>query len=340
MVGRRATGRGLVRQRTWPVDNRAVFISPRRMPLTFRNAYYIKLGAKGLWEADSLDNSRMRIGWNAVDLAELNAGAWDAIEVKLRAGWPAAKKGVATVELNRLRDIAESTEEDIWLTFQGATLWWARLKAGPVMEDDTSKYRETLGPWQNRPLDSNRVLAINELPGKLAAIQGFRGTVCSVSDHALLRRVLSGERSALGATLEAQRTALVATMEKAIQALHWKDYESLVDMVFRQAGWQRVSVLGQQDRGYDLDLRDPVLGERYVVQVKSRASRAEFEETITQFAPDVYRKVFFVTHTPSADLLKATAKELPQHVVLVNPLDLAQLAFNAGLVNWVADKVA
>lgn len=310
------------------------------MPITFKNAYYIKLGEKGAWEADSIAQGRMRIGWDKIALGDMNAGNWTAVEARLRSLWSPEKQAVATRDLNRLRDIVDSTDEDIWITFHGATLWWARLKNGPVEEDAVSKYRETVDGWHSEPLGGGRTLAMNELPGKIVTVQGFRGTVCAIREPELLQRVLSGERSTIASQLTEQRDALVASMQVAIQALHWKDYESLVDMVFRHAGWQRVSVLGQQDRGYDLDLRDPVLGERYVVQVKSRASLEDFSKTIDQFSPTVYRKVFFVTHTPSADLLKATAKELPQHVVLVNPLDLAQLAFNAGLVNWVADKVA
>lgn len=310
------------------------------MPITFKNAYYIKLGEKGAWEADSIANDRMRIGWDHIDLADLNGGAWDRIEERLRSSWTADKQAVATRDLNRLRDIVDSTEDDVWITFHQATMWWTRLKRAPVRQDATSKYRETLHAWRKEPLTGGRVLAVNELPGKIATVQGFRGTVCRISDPALLQRVLSGERSDLAGQLHAQRNALVASVQAAIQALHWKDFESLVDMVFRHAGWQRVSVLGQQDRGYDLDLREPVLGERYVVQVKSRAGLAEFNRTSAEFSADVYRKVFFVTHTPAPDLVAASPLDVPSHVVLVKPEDLALLAFNAGLVNWLADKVA
>ena len=103
------------------------------MPSTssFRNAYYIKLGRGGCWEADSLARSLLRLGWQHQTVDDINAGRWETIERQLREEC-AGKPQVATTDLNRLRDIAESTSDDIWITFHGAKLWWARLADGVV----------------------------------------------------------------------------------------------------------------------------------------------------------------------------------------------------------------
>ena len=34
--------------------------------IRFKNAYYIKLGAGGKWEADSIQTGRARIGWSNI----------------------------------------------------------------------------------------------------------------------------------------------------------------------------------------------------------------------------------------------------------------------------------
>lgn len=299
----------------------------------FANAYYIKLGTGGKWEKDSFSRGLLRFGWKHQSVADINAGQWDTIAAQLQSN---QKPGVATTDLNRLRDIAQSTSDDVWIAFSAAKLWWARLK-GPVREDSISKYRETVDGWHDKSV-SGELLVLNELPGKLAMLQGFRGTACRVLERELLQRVLAGTRSALAESISARRQALAADLEKAIRELHWKDFETLVDLVFRHTGWERVSVLGQQAKGYDLELREPITDERYVVQIKSKANRAELDDTVSQFSPEDYRRVFFVVHTPSRDL--EVSMDLPEHVQIVSPAQLAELALAAGLVQWLESKAA
>ena len=304
--------------------------------LEFRNAYYIKLGRRGCWEVDSLTNSRLRLGWKNQKLEDINEARWKEIELQLRAE-NNVKPQVATTDLNRLRDIATSNPEDIWITFHGAKLWWARLTNDPVQSDHMSKYRQVQGTWSDKSF-AGRLLVTSELPGKIAQLQAFRGTVCRVQEFELLRRVITGERSDLAVDLSQRRNELARSMRNAIQQLHWKDYETLVDLVFRSAGWIRISILGQQVKGYDLELREPITQDKYVVQVKSQASRRDLEETITQFSPSDYRRVFFVVHTPSNDL--SSAMDIPEHVELVPPQRLAELSIDAGLSRWIEEKVA
>lgn len=302
----------------------------------FRNAYYIKLGRGGCWEADSLATGRLRIGWRHQSVDDINSGRWDLIERQLREELK-GKPHVATTDLNRLRDIATSTPDDVWITFHGAKLWWAHLAPGFVEEDAVSKFRNVLGAWSDKSL-TGRLLVANELPGKLAQLQGFRGTACRVQERDLLRRVLEGTRSAFAAQISERRSALCQSLVEAIRELHWKDFETLVDLVFRHAGWVRISVLGQQAKAYDLELREPITNDRYVVQVKSQATRRDLEITVRDFSADDYRRVFFVVHSPAPDL--ADGADLPDHVELVSPDRLAALALEAGLSHWLEEKVS
>ncbi len=306
------------------------------MPLALRKAYYIKLGRAGCWEADAISSGLLRLGWEHQSLTDINTRSWTKIEAELNAEQP-GKLGVATTDLNRLRDITESIQDDIWITFHGAKLWWARLASGPVEADEISKFRRTVSGWQDHTADG-QLLVINDLPGKIAMLQGFRGTVCRVGAYELLARMLAGERSALARQISITADALVEHLMSAIEELHWKDYETLVDLVFRHAGWERVSVLGQQAKAYDLELREPLTGTRYVVQVKSQAALSDLVETAEQFATSDYRRVFFVVHSPAADLKEY--EDLPENVELVKPAKLARLALEAGLIGWLKSKVA
>jgi len=227
--------------------------------------------------------------------------------------------------------------EDVWVTFHSAKLWWARVAPGPVEQDGLSKFRWTSAAWSDKSA-RGRLLVANDLPGKLAQLQGFRGTICRILYPDLLHRVLNGHQSPLAHAIAAERTVLERHLVKAIEELHWKDYETLVDLVFRDSGWVRVSVLGQHEKAYDLELREPITGDRYVVQVKSRARLQDLLNTISAFSAEDYRKVFFLVHSPAKDLAMAT--ELPEHVELVAPARLAELAVDAGLVTWIEDKVS
>jgi hypothetical protein len=305
--------------------------------MDFSKAYYIKLGQGGAWESDAIGTGKLRLGWRRQSLDDINAGRWDVIEHQLRDERSGKQRGVATNDLNRLRYIAESDPGDVWITFHQAKLWWARLSAGEVEQDGISKFRRTAGAWSDRSA-TGKLLVVNELPGKISQLQRFSGTVCKVRLRELLQRVLSGTESALAGSIAAQHSALAESLVLAIKELHWKDFETLADLVFREAGWIRVSVLGQQAKGYDLELREPITGYRYVVQVKSRAGLQDLQATVSGFSSDDYRKVFFVVHSPDDDLLSET--DLPDHVELVLPSRLAGLAIDAGLSGWLKDKVS
>jgi len=257
---------------------------------------------------------------------DINARRWDIIEKQLRTEHRNKPSGVATTDLNGLRSIVESTQDDVWITFFQSKLWWTRLATSKVKQDSNSKFRRTIQPWSDRSANG-RLLVINDLPGKIAQLQGFRGTVCRVQYVDLLRRTLNGTLSPIAIAISEQRASLAQHLTDAIKELHWKDFETLVDLVFRATGWVRVSVLGQQAKAYDLELREPITGDRYVVQVKSRAALSDLLATTTNFSPEDFRRIFFVVHSPEPDLAGAIASpDFPDHIEIVLPQRLGMLA--------------
>lgn len=306
--------------------------------MNFKNAFYLKLGKGDEWAEDSTSTGKLRFGWPHQTLDDINAGKWDLIEEQLRAEHGKAK-GQATRALHGLRIITQSTPEDLWITFYRAKLWWTRLASSPVEQDNFSKFRRTIQPWSDCSV-KNRPLVINELPGRLAQLQGFRWTVCGVRCLDLLNRILAGTLSDLATAISAGRDALARHLTEAIKELHERDFEILVDLVFRHTGWVRVSVLGGQAKAYDLQLQEPITGNLYAVQVKSRAGRAELEATVVDLPADTFERVFFVVHSPANDLTLATGTPGLSHVQFVSPYDLAKLAIDAGLAGWLQDKVA
>ena len=198
-------------------------------------------------------------------LKDMNAGNWDQLKKNIRAGFKGKPPNVATTDFKALKSIIESSSDDIWITFHKAKMWWTRLAPKPIKEDGISKFRKTAIPWSDCAVNG-RLLAINSISGKLSQIQGFRGTACRVKCIDILRRTLNGIQSPLAIAITEQRNCLAKHLTAAIKELHWKDFEILVDLVFRAAGLVRVSVLGQHAKGYDLELREPITEDRYVVR--------------------------------------------------------------------------
>jgi len=304
--------------------------------LTAEHAYYLKLGRAGSWAEDSIRHSKARIEWKSTPLAQINAGEWPAIKKALQA--TSKTTGSGTADANALERFCRSTEADVWVTFHDSKLWWGRLKNGPVTEDETSKYREVLGGWRDRSLKNDLLLA-NQIPGRISQLQGFRGTICNVRDRDTLLRLLSGERSTEYLALAKSKNVLVANTAHAIQNLHWKDFELLVDLVFRQSGWRRVSVLGETMKSVDIELEDPITGDQYQVQVKARATKKTASTCKEQFSGSAFRKYYLVVHTPEPELLDATDLD-DDDFELILPERLARMVVDGGLTSWLLDKIA
>jgi hypothetical protein len=300
-----------------------------------KRAYYIKLGRGGEWEQSSISGSMLRIGWGKQDARDINRGNWDKIKQQLIQE-SKGKQGVATRDLNALWWISESTSEDLWVTFSQGTLWWCRLGPKGIFEDDISKYRRVDGQWLNKDVHGNS-LAINSIPGDLSKIQGFRGTVCRVRELDTLRRLVNDEPSNEYNEIQKRNRALTDSVAKGIRKLHWKDFETFVDLVFRGSGWRRLSMLGGAMKTTDLELEDPITRDQYQVQVKSQASREDFESFSKVSDQGLHRKRYFVVHTPDPRL--AAFQEQPPDVELILPGRLSDMGVRLGLVDWLLNHI-
>lgn len=286
-----------------------------------------------MWADDSIKNGIVRLGWRGIPLSEIHDGNWDRIKDRLAVEH--RHKGTVTVDTERLRDLATSTSKDVWITFHGSRLWWGSMADSPIEEDATSKFRRLARPWSDSDT-AGRVLIANQIPGRISQMQGFRGTVCAVRERDALVRLLNAQSSPAYIGLQSQRQALVQAVVPAIQELHWKDFETLVDLVFRQAGWRRRSVLGETMKFADLELEEPMTGDSYQVQIKSRADIADFHGYEAEFSSRGFRKLYFVVHSPTAALRAASGSD---EVELVLPERLAEMVVDHGLLGWLGDRI-
>jgi hypothetical protein len=308
----------------------------RMNDIYFKKAYYIKLGEKGQWEKSSLAEGKLRIGWPGQSLKDINGAKWDIIRSRLAKNQK--DKGALTRDLNALRKICESTSDDLWVTFCDSRLWWCRVGLPEILEDTTSKYRVLLNGWSDKDI-YGKVISESRIPGILAKTQRFPATACDFKHEEAqsLWRLINNEPSSEYICVRDAKASLVQSVEKAIRKLHWKDFELFVDLLFRQSGWRRLSVLGQSMKFVDLELEDPITGDKYQVQVKLRATLADFKRYATQFSPQGYRRFYFVVASPDQSL--AVYNNPSKDVELLLPKRLSEMAVDLGLVNWLLNRI-
>jgi len=310
-------------------------------PITIKNAYYVKLGKGGKWGDDSIQGGKVRIGWREQTLDDINNWREPIIREKTRLareqeGLPTSKTAVSN-DVSALSKIVNSTPEDVWITFHGSYLWWCRVAETGIEEDIISKFRGVVEQWSNHDIEGTSLI-INQIPGRLSKIQRFSGTICGLGAREIddLRRLLNNQPSAEFQSISKAKTALIQQVENGLSLLHWKDFEILVDLIFRNAGWRRVSVIGESMKYVDMELEEPITGDLYQVQVKSDATMADFKKYAEQFTKGDFRKLYFVVHN-SKD--KWAAVSTYENVELVLQEKLAQMVVDFGLVNWLIKRI-
>lgn len=302
--------------------------------IDFKNAYYIKLGEKGIWAKSSIADGILRFDWSEQTIEDINQGRWDVIREQIKKRHP--QKATATYYFNSLKHICQSTEDDIWITFYSSKLWWCRVEGKRTDEDDISKFRKVKERWFDHDING-KVLKINGISGRLSKTQGSPKVLCQVSEKDDLRQHINNEPSAEYIAIEKCKKALIEELKEGLKRLYWKDFEIFVDLLFRQSGWQRLGNVGGIQEYVDIDLEDPITHDQYQVQVKSRATVSDLKEYSDKFSAKDHRKLYFVVHTPDSSLLAHKQDNTQVEVWLPN--QIAEMAVNLGLVNWLMNKI-
>lgn len=322
---------------------------------------YIKLGEGGRYAKDCIlgdrnspDGSCIRLGYRTPDHPQIHElclkndeESWAIVQkhwemVRLAAGAnPRTVAGVARRDRNQICDFYSLPRETIWFTFYRGLLWWCNVETDvKVLGDHTRIRKTTIEGW--RSTDPGGVpFRIELLDGRLTQKAFFKGTICGIGDrHDYLLRKIKGEQEPEVVAAKTTLATLHHHVNNLIRGLWWHDFETLVDLIFARAGWQRISVLGKNEEGYDMILASPVNARRVLVQVKSKATIDDLTEYLEFFGcaekdgVKNYDEMYFVVHTPDKRLLS----HQQGNVYVVGPDRLAELCINSGLVQWLIDK--
>lgn len=297
---------------------------------------YIKLGNGGKWERSCIEQEQtLRLGYESPYHQESLNGDWETVFqhwLEARRG----NQGTARRDLNQIRDFYEMKESDIWITFYKRKLYWCRAYEDVHKLEDGSRVRKVIGSWSSEDKNGNP-LSIENIDGRITKVQGYRGTICGVELPEYLLRKINGEVQPEVQSAKDALAVLKLNVEELIKGLWWNDFELLVDLIFSQSGWQRISVLGKTEKDIDLDVFSPVTQKRAFVQVKSTTNANQiqsYQEIFNEYHQ--HDEMYFVFHTFSGDLEKLWVDD--PRVAVWDISRVADLVINAGLIGWLLAK--
>lgn len=299
---------------------------------------YIKLGSGGGFEKECIEDSpnTIKLSYHEVPHEMCMEGG----ELESVRKWfvenEKTTEGTATSHKNQIKAFYQEPETTMWITFYKNRLWWCFAEAEINYESETKfKTRKVKGNWSDKDIN-NKPLTTSNLSGKLTQVQGFRGTICEVKEKKYLLEKINCEISEERRELEVARQNLKERLIKQIEHLNWKDFETLVDLIFRQSGWRRMAQIGKATKTIDLELMEPVTRKSAVVQIKQTSGLEEFQQYQEKFSGmSQYDTFFFVVCQPSARL---KSYQPITEVNLYFGEQIAELSLSLGLVDWIITR--
>jgi len=306
-------------------------------PIHAKTALFIKLGEGGDWERDCVKDGTLRLGYHDVSHILCSSSDW----INARTAFPInADQGSVTRHLKQVQKFYEEPETTLWITFYSDRLWWCFSNPVIAQLPDKSKTRPVIGQWRDTDVHGSPLIK-GRLSGKLLAVQSFQGTICSVKERAYLLHKINGTSEPHVAEAQEAVEKLVSSLIPIIKNLHPKDLETLTDLIFRQAGWQRTGVAGEVEKDIDLDLLSPITQERIAIQVKSIASASVYRSYQNKFSDmSGFSRFYFVTHSPDPSLAKISEEKSDGTFVFWGAQQLAQQAARNGLIGWLIDRAS
>lgn len=311
--------------------------------MNIKRAIYIKLGRNGIWEKDSIENSKIRFGWRNIPNDLIISDEWDKIKEIIDLEYISKSKSTSTNDFNALKKIIKSDDESIFITFYSGKMYWCKPKVNSLNTDSVSKYLETKEKWSCFDINGDRFFEINKISGRISKYQLFKGTACTVGnkkhEYDYLCDIIEGKTSEEYQTLSDAKQKLHIALIPAIKNLVPKDFEILIDLIFRYSGYIRTSVLGEVMKFVDILLEEPFTHSLIGVQVKSESSFVTYanykEEFLESYSGEIMT-LFFAVHSPDKKLLEF--KEENEKIKLMKVDEISGHAIDAGLINWILEK--
>lgn len=305
---------------------------PQRYPVR-----YIKLGRNGVWAARAIAEGEIPFSHREVPHELAITGKKDAIVRHLtEQGRPQIGASSAAREV---LDFYTLSSEVVWITFADGRMWWTRAEPEVIWRDTEDDYapriRRTIGGWSDKDL-AGITLGMDRLTTRLTKVASFRQTVCRVEDEDYVRRKIAGEEEPLVRRSREVAASTLSVVEDLIAALHWADFETLVDIILSRGGWHRVSSLGGTMKDADLVVEQALTGETVLVQVKSASDQRELDAYVSVLdANPSWSRMIYACHSPRGTL----SADRPD-VLIWTRERLAEVVMRNGLFDWLTARVS
>jgi hypothetical protein len=265
------------------------------------------------------------------------AGRWTQVDSQIAAD--SKDRAASARQTNQIRAFYEASAATLWITFHADCLWWCFAAPGVSQRATGTKVRSTVDGWHQTDVN-DQPLAASRLSGSLLAVQAYRGTICAVEPSSVLQKINRLDPPRVAAAAHSL-TALINSLQPIVERLHPRDLEVLVDLIFRNAGWQRVGVLAETETDIDLALESAVTGERIAVEVKAHASIEDYREFAVRYLSMVgFDRFYFVTHSLiDAEVANESVDASSRAGVRFwGSRSIAERAAHSGLAQWLVEK--
>jgi hypothetical protein len=309
------------------------------MAISAATVRYIKLGKGGRWADEALARGELHFGYGKATHELALAG--DAEKMKRHLVDLGRSPQAAARDTTEVAEFYELGSDCLWITFAQDHLWWTFAHPEVTwVKDAQTKFaertRKSIGGWRKTDVNGTP-LRTDALSTKLTKVGAYRRTICNVSAKDYLLRRINGLEEPMAAKSAAARTSVLDVLVEALGILHWKDFETLIDIIFARSGWHRVSALGGSQKTTDLEIEQATTGEQAAVQLKSIASQKTFDDYIERVdMTKRFDRFFFVCHSPKGQLL--IPEDRPDIHVWTGR-NLAETVLKVGLLDWVLEKV-
>ena len=303
-------------------------------PIKPSTALFIKLGQGGEWEKECIQSGTLRISFHEFEHEDLMAAKYDMVrdyyKTRTSAPW-------VTIYENQIRNFYDTDDTVLWITFFQQRLWWCFAETKFSGEGTEIKLRYVKDKWRCTDIHGN-ILLVDNLSGHLLKTQGFQSTICNVEAFDYLVKKINNIELPEVAQVKADIESLKKSISHLITKLTPKDFEILIDLIFRQTGYQRTNVIGGPQKTKDIELLSPVTNERILVQVKSSSSFKQYTDYETYFlGMEGYDRFFYVVHTP--DKLLSHYEPVNAKIKIWKLDTISELTINAGLASWLINKI-
>lgn len=299
---------------------------------------YIKLGQNGSYTKECIENGYIKLGYNEIVHDLCIDGQWGKVRENIILNYKCGS-ATATKHRNQIKKFYEGGDDVLWITFFANKMWWCFSSNKIIYNSDGTKTRKTSMGWSDKDI-KNKHLSEDRIRGDIRAKKFFQGTICDISDKDYIINKINGQLPADVTKCEEDANNLKQSVEKLILKLQPNDFELLVDLIFRQAGWQRVDYAGGNLPDIDLALFSPITNENMAVQIKCRSGSAQFNDWRNIVSKmDQFDRFYYVVHTPLDNLKKYRADE-EEKIDLLLSERLSELVVCYGLVDWLIRKVS